>query len=216
MYYLHSSQMALLSKYTETLGHLVGYDSTNIFRIWIPSKRKIIRTRGVIFDEGKFYDPSEPDLSQLITEPMIETTFEIPRSFRNTISSIEVDSDDDVAITDVNASEDVNLQPIESTEKESTETVTKPVLPTPAATPTLGELSDTTTTSVDTTDRKAASEAPEKISLGESAAKFSLYELWHARMGHTNPKKLRTLSQHVIGLEVFNTPFFHEPQLHGL
>ncbi|SLM36894.1 Ribonuclease H-like domain [Lasallia pustulata] len=48
------------------IGHLVGYDSTNIFRIWIPSQRKIIRTRDVTFNETAFYQPGEPDLHQLI------------------------------------------------------------------------------------------------------------------------------------------------------
>ena len=32
------------------------------------------------------------------------------------------------------------------------------------------------------------------------AKKFSPYELWHGRMGHVNPKRLRTLSKHVKGL----------------
>jgi hypothetical protein len=38
------------------IGYLVGYDSTNIFRIWIPSKGKIIRTRDVTFDESQFVE----------------------------------------------------------------------------------------------------------------------------------------------------------------
>ena len=55
------------------IGHLIGYDSTNIFRIWILSQRKVIRTRDVIFNETLFYNPGEPDLRQLIEEPMLET-----------------------------------------------------------------------------------------------------------------------------------------------
>ena len=43
------------------IGFLVGYDSTNIYRIWIPSQQKVIRTKDVTFDESKFYDPSEFD-----------------------------------------------------------------------------------------------------------------------------------------------------------
>ena len=38
------------------IGYLVGYDSTNIFRIWIPHKGKVISTRDVIFDEYTFFD----------------------------------------------------------------------------------------------------------------------------------------------------------------
>ena len=88
--YAHIYNIPKKSKVDERahIGHLVGYDSTNIFRIWIPSKKKVIRTRDVMFNERKFYDPSEPDLSQLISEPMIETTFEVPQHFRDTIASI--------------------------------------------------------------------------------------------------------------------------------
>jgi transposase InsO family protein len=38
------------------IGYLVGYDSTNIFRIWIPSKGQVISTRDALFDEYKFFD----------------------------------------------------------------------------------------------------------------------------------------------------------------
>jgi len=38
------------------IGYLVGYESTNIYRIWVPHKRKVISARDVIFDEGEFYD----------------------------------------------------------------------------------------------------------------------------------------------------------------
>jgi len=36
------------------IDYLVEYDSTNIFRIWIPHKEKIISTRDVLFDEHIF------------------------------------------------------------------------------------------------------------------------------------------------------------------
>jgi hypothetical protein len=38
------------------IGYLVGYESTNIFRVWIPHKKKVISTRDVIFDEEQFFD----------------------------------------------------------------------------------------------------------------------------------------------------------------
>ena len=50
------------------LGHLVGYDSTNIFRIWIPSKNKVLRTRDATFDDEKFYDPKELDLGAIVRD----------------------------------------------------------------------------------------------------------------------------------------------------
>jgi hypothetical protein len=52
------------------IGYLVGYDSTNIYRIWIPSRNIVLSTRDVIFDESRLYDPNEPDLVDLLgTEP---------------------------------------------------------------------------------------------------------------------------------------------------
>lgn len=38
------------------IGYLVGFDSTNVYRVWIPSLNKIIRTRDVIFDEDQRYN----------------------------------------------------------------------------------------------------------------------------------------------------------------
>lgn len=38
------------------IGFLVGYESTNIYRVWIPHKRKVISVRDVIFDEDQVWD----------------------------------------------------------------------------------------------------------------------------------------------------------------
>jgi hypothetical protein len=48
------------------IGYLVGYDSTNIYRIWVPSRNIVLSTRDVIFDESQRYDPNEPDLVDLL------------------------------------------------------------------------------------------------------------------------------------------------------
>ncbi|KAM4067424.1 integrase core domain-containing protein [Hirsutella rhossiliensis] len=63
---LHSLKTVLqsdLGTHTE-IGYLVGYDSTNIFRIWIPSTSEVRRVRDVTFNESIFYDgndqPPEP------------------------------------------------------------------------------------------------------------------------------------------------------------
>jgi Reverse transcriptase (RNA-dependent DNA polymerase)/GAG-pre-integrase domain len=50
------------------IGFLVGYDSTNIWRIWIPSSNRIIRSRDVIFDEKDVYNPVEVDINHLVKE----------------------------------------------------------------------------------------------------------------------------------------------------
>jgi hypothetical protein len=44
------------------IGYLVGYDSTNIYRIWILYKGIVISTRDVIFDEKTFFDGKREDI----------------------------------------------------------------------------------------------------------------------------------------------------------
>ena len=53
------------------IGYLVGYDSTNIYQVWIPSKHKVISTRNVTFDESEKYNPSATELDPL--DEVIET-----------------------------------------------------------------------------------------------------------------------------------------------
>jgi len=38
------------------IGHLVGFDSTNIFRVWLPTIGRVIRTRDVVFLRDKLCD----------------------------------------------------------------------------------------------------------------------------------------------------------------
>ncbi len=45
------------------IGYLVGYNSTNIYRIWNPRTNKIIRTRDVVFDEDQIFSGSITDLA---------------------------------------------------------------------------------------------------------------------------------------------------------
>jgi hypothetical protein len=77
------------------VGYLVGYDSTNIYRVWIPSLKskahqgKVIRVRDVTFKEDRFYtqsDPTDPLLHQTELELFAET-FHIPDSDSSEASS---------------------------------------------------------------------------------------------------------------------------------
>ena len=45
------------------IGYLIGYDSTTIFRIWVPSLDKVIRTRDVRFNESLFYRADDDNLT---------------------------------------------------------------------------------------------------------------------------------------------------------
>jgi len=53
------------------IGYLVGYQSSNIFRIWVPTTQGVISTRDVTFDESIFPQESEPQPP--ISLPQIES-----------------------------------------------------------------------------------------------------------------------------------------------
>ena len=77
------------------INHLLDYDARNIFRIWISSQRKIIRTRDVIFDEKTRYDAHDVDLLQTINESIIETIYEVENiEFINVIREIDSNKND--------------------------------------------------------------------------------------------------------------------------
>ena len=41
------------------ISYLVGYELTNIFRIWLLSQKRVISLRDVVFDSTRRYDPRE-------------------------------------------------------------------------------------------------------------------------------------------------------------
>ena len=45
------------------IGYLVGYNLTNIYRIWVPHQGKVISTRDVIFDENTRFDGKRENLA---------------------------------------------------------------------------------------------------------------------------------------------------------
>jgi hypothetical protein len=49
------------------IGYFVCIDSTNIYRIWIPSQSKVIRTRDVTFDDKLFYTVYSDNMLQYRT-----------------------------------------------------------------------------------------------------------------------------------------------------
>ena len=48
--------------------YLISYNSSNIFRIWIPTKNQIIRTRDITFDNSLYYNLKVTDLGILLNE----------------------------------------------------------------------------------------------------------------------------------------------------
>jgi hypothetical protein len=57
------------------VGYLIGYDSTNIFRVWDPKKGDVSGYRDVIFDEDELYNTYVRDQYQLLEED--EKTIEV-------------------------------------------------------------------------------------------------------------------------------------------
>ena len=60
------------------IGYLVGYDSTNIFRIWNPSLEKVIRCRDVTFDNNSKYDLYDIDIMLIEEAHKVIETLETP------------------------------------------------------------------------------------------------------------------------------------------
>ena len=47
------------------ISYLVGYDSTNIYRVLVPSLQRVLRVRDVTFNEDKTYDHLDPGMGEL-------------------------------------------------------------------------------------------------------------------------------------------------------
>ena len=53
------------------LGYLLGFDSTNIYRIWIPSLNRVVRTRDVVFDKTKrFNQQTSLDIRYIVRDDL--------------------------------------------------------------------------------------------------------------------------------------------------
>jgi hypothetical protein len=77
------------------VGYLVGYDSTNIYRIWIPHKGTVISTRDVIFDETTFFDGQRTDVSAKAIAEMDELIEKIKLPQPQAINEAVLEDDDE-------------------------------------------------------------------------------------------------------------------------
>ena len=67
------------------LGYLVGYSSRNIYRIWVPSKKDVLRVRDVTFDEKTYYQPDDIDVAQLVQERDLHHAIQILQDIPNSL-----------------------------------------------------------------------------------------------------------------------------------
>lgn len=75
------------------IGYLIGFESHNIYRIWIPSQKRVIRTRDVIFNEEiKYEGHRDKDLGSVLQDDIRLAISEeqqiqsIPEQFANLMS----------------------------------------------------------------------------------------------------------------------------------
>ncbi|CAE7205213.1 Polyprotein [Pyrenophora teres f. teres] len=79
------------------ISHLVGYQGTNIFRIWLPTKDTIIVTRDVVFEPTLFFKGIDGYASTPVIKEVIEL-LEYP----------EVPQDDEINIEDLLTAHQLN------------------------------------------------------------------------------------------------------------
>jgi hypothetical protein len=69
------------------IGQLVGYDSTNIYRVWMPAMGWVLRARDVVFMANDGTEPVYPD-RQTLRE--VVTVLDVPESLEETDQEIEL------------------------------------------------------------------------------------------------------------------------------
>ena len=78
-------------------GFLVGYESKNIYRIWVPNKKRVVSVRDVIFNEDEVWDGM----------PLQRTAEEI-KELDEAIQVIELPQADE--LEDIQLSEDLEVE----------------------------------------------------------------------------------------------------------
>jgi len=90
------------------IGYLVGYRSSNIFRVWVPSMGKVISSRDVIFNEYTIFDGSEKQVMNNLMHSTLEEieswirTVELPPSPQEQNSETNTFYEDE-AVSDSNS-----------------------------------------------------------------------------------------------------------------
>jgi hypothetical protein len=70
------------------IGHLVGYYSTNIFRIWLPESHTVIRTRDIVFCSNTIYNSSTV-YADLRVARTVKTVLDIA-NYKGEIEELEI------------------------------------------------------------------------------------------------------------------------------
>jgi hypothetical protein len=81
-------------KFRAMINHLIKYDSINVFRVWISSKMRIIRTCDVLFDFYSFYDLCVSDLKHFLSIKM-KNVIQILKMFETMFDDVLIEQKDD-------------------------------------------------------------------------------------------------------------------------
>jgi hypothetical protein len=119
------------------IGYLVGYDSSNIYRVWLPNARsrahqgKVIRIRDVTFKEDLFYQHQDESDPILQGEELETTTYTLQMP---PIQDLE-DSSEEEYSTAPELDQMVFSSPLDNHSKPHDPFNSDPLLPTPVTTP---------------------------------------------------------------------------------
>jgi hypothetical protein len=143
------------------IGFLVAYGGHNIFRIWVPSRNRIVMTRDSTFDERKKYDPKsyERDSAESIirTVRFVDLEEQIPPRIQEEQAESqdqpqEERREDSNLVRTIDSQDEVQEQPSYECEKEQE----NPQLQTPAKTPEPSQIEEARSSSYDELDEALA------------------------------------------------------------
>ncbi|KAI0998592.1 hypothetical protein K3495_g9604 [Podosphaera aphanis] len=123
--FAHIKNRPKLSKLTPRaeIGYLVGYESTNIFRIWISSRNIVISTRNVTFDPSRGYSPNQ---RIQVSNETIETVKVPDLEVENPQEKMEIEQDwESRQVTEVNPGKQREIPSHETIQSSSTSTSSK-------------------------------------------------------------------------------------------
>ena len=89
------------------IGFLVSYKSTNIYRIWIPHKKKVISARDVLFDEEEFFNGKPVRFTDILINNLDEAIEEVSVTLDPNLEDIQL-REDESEVEDENEIEGVN------------------------------------------------------------------------------------------------------------
>src|SRR6267378_4695460 len=90
---------------SQSLYRILGWISTNIFRIWIPHRGEVISSRDVIFDEDEFFDGTKVDLNDNLAMTLDEYVHQVRLPEQVSRNEVILQEDDEIVDWDLGGSD---------------------------------------------------------------------------------------------------------------